>query len=49
MVRFGAERCREGEMVAIRLFARSSVRKRFNNGKFARAATELSVRSMESC
>lgn len=49
VVMLGAERCKDGEMVAIRLFARRSVRNRFNSGKLARAVTELSVRSMESC
>ena len=49
VVRLGAERCSDGEMTTIRLFASKSVRRRFSNGKLARIATELSVRSMESC
>lgn len=47
-MRLGTDRCKDSEMVAIRLLANSNVRKRFSNGKLPRRTIELSVKSMES-
>lgn len=49
VVRFGAERWRDGEMVDIRLLAISSVWRRFSSGKLPRVTMELSVKSIASC
>jgi len=49
VVRFGAERCNEGEMVDIRLLAKRSVCNRLKRGRLLSATRELSVRSMASC
>jgi len=49
VVRFGAERCKEGEMVDIRLLAKRSVCSRLRRGRLLSATRELSVRSIASC
>jgi hypothetical protein len=49
VVRFGADKCKEGEMVDIRLLARRRVCSRLRRGKLLRATRELSVKSMASC
>jgi len=49
VVRFGADRCKEGEMVDIRLLARRRVCSRLRRGKLLSATRELSVKSMASC
>jgi hypothetical protein len=49
VVRFGTERCKEGEMVEIRLLARRRVCSRLRRGRLLSATRELSVKSMASC
>ena len=49
VVRFGTDRCKEGEMVDIRLLARRRVCSRLRRGKLLSATRELSVKSMASC
>ena len=49
VVRFGTDKCKDGEMEDIRLFASSSVRRRRRRGMFPRTMIELSVKSIQSC
>jgi hypothetical protein len=49
VVRFGADRCKEGEMVDIRLLARRRVCSRLRRGRLLSETRELSVKSMASC
>jgi hypothetical protein len=49
VVRFGTDKCKEGEMVAMRLLARRRVCSRLRRGKLLSATRELSVKSMASC
>lgn len=49
VVRFGTERCSDGEIEDIRLLARRRVWSRLSKGRLPRARIELSVRSIASC
>jgi hypothetical protein len=49
VVRFGTDRCKEGEMLDIRLLARRRVCSRLKRGKLLSETRELSVKSMASC
>ena len=49
VVRFGTDKCKEGEMVDMRLLARRRVCSRLRRGKLLSETRELSVKSMASC
>ena len=49
VVRFGTDKCKDCEMVDIRLLARRRVCSRLRRGKLLSATRELSVKSMASC
>jgi hypothetical protein len=49
VVRFGTDKCKEGEMVDMRLLAKRRVCNRLRRGRLLRETRELSVKSMASC
>jgi hypothetical protein len=49
VVRFGTERCKEGEMVDIQLLAKRRVCSHLRRGRLLSVIRELSVKSMALC
>lgn len=49
VVRLGTDKCIEGDMAVIRLFARRRVRRRLRSGKLPSVTIALSVKSIASC